>query len=252
MSMHRRDRISRVDAERLLDTGIGGPEALEALLAAAAPSPASGELAGEHAALTQFRAGHLATVPSRRRTALFKSVLANLAAAKVALAATAAAAATGGIALAASTGNLPGTSQGAAHAHQPAPVAVSESAEHGAAPAGETESAEPSASEAARPSTTPSPSLNGLCKAFQAGATDNPGKALDNPAFSVLVAKAGGKDQVADFCVTRVGPAPTHPAGAPTTHPTGRPASHPGAHPTHPTGAPATHPSGAPTPPERP
>src|SRR5919197_1922250 len=127
MSTHR-DRISRVDAERLLDTGIGGPEALEALLAAAAPSAVPGELAGERAALAEFRAAHLANVPTRRRSALLKSVLANLAAAKVVLAATAAAAATGSVALVAATGNLPGTAQGGGHANQHAPIAASSSA----------------------------------------------------------------------------------------------------------------------------
>ena len=248
MSMHRRDRISRVEAERLLDTGAGGSAPLAALLAAATPRSASSEITGEHAALTEFRAAHLATVPSRRRPAMLKSALANLAAAKVVFAAAAAAAATGGIAVAAATGNLPGTAQGPGHAQQPGPAAASNSTTHRGAPPSSEPATEASHSQATHPSATPSPSLRGLCRAFQAGATDNPGKALQNPAFSVLVATAGGKDNVAAYCVTLIGSARTHPAGPPTTHPTGAPITHPtGAPTTHPTGAPITHPGGPPT-----
>lgn len=179
---------------------------------------------------------------------MLKTAFANLIAAKIAAATAVAAAAAGGVALAAATGNLPGPLQHAAHAAFNAPAA---NPTHPAP----SESDDPSESAPASPATessdeasgrpsdagTPSPSLNGLCKAFQAGATSNPGKALNNPAFSVLVATAGGKDNVAAYCVTLVGPAPTHP-GAPSTHPNGPRSSHPA----HPTGAPLTHPAGPP------
>ena len=46
----------------------------------------------------------------------------------------------------------------------------------------------------------PSPSLVGLCRAYAAGVADNPGKALDNPAFGALIAAARGKANVEAFC----------------------------------------------------
>ena len=42
------------------------------------------------------------------------------------------------------------------------------------------------------PHGTPNPNLNGLCHAWLAGAGAEHGKARTNPAFSVLVATAGG------------------------------------------------------------
>jgi hypothetical protein len=110
------------------------------------------------------------------------------------------------------------------------------------APGSESDSGEPESDSAG----TPTPSLQGLCTAYQAGATSNPGKAIDNPAFSVLVAAAGGTDKVADYCDELIGPRPTHPAGPPTdvipSHPTGAPdVSHPApshSTPSHPTGRP--------------
>jgi hypothetical protein len=238
--------MSRAEAERLLDSGAGGPHGLSDLIAAAAPPVAPGELPGERAALANFRAAHLTPVSSRRRIPLLKTAFANLVAAKIAAATAVAAAAAGGVALAAATGNLPGPLQHAAHAAFNAPAAQpSHPAPSGSDDPSEAAPSSPEAEASGRPSDagTPSPSLTGLCKAFQAGATDNPGKALTNPAFSVLVATAGGKDNVAAYCVTLVGPAPTHPGGAPSTHPS----SHRSSHPTHPAGAPRSHPAGPPS-----
>jgi hypothetical protein len=95
----------------------------------------------------------------------------------------------------------------------------------------------------------------GLCTAYDAGVAGSHGKALDNPAFSVLITAAGGKDQVAGFCATILASAhPTrhpansdHPSG-PSTHPNGPPSTHPNGPPsTHPNGPPSTHPSGPPS-----
>lgn len=92
---------------------------------------------------------------------------------------------------------------------------------------------------------SPSPSLVGLCRAFTAGATDNKGHAIDNPAFGALVSAAGGVDKVAGFCETLLA---TQGADTPSGHPTGRPTV---------TGPPANvpdhastgHPTGPPSPP---
>jgi hypothetical protein len=64
------------------------------------------------------------------------------------------------------------------------------------------------------PSATPSPSLHGLCVAYQAGAMD---KAAENSAFAALRSAAGGADNVDAYCVALIGPSshpvkPTHPA----------------------------------------
>ncbi|MGF7237669.1 MAG: hypothetical protein ACQSGP_22310, partial [Frankia sp.] len=105
-------------------------------------------------------------------------------------------------------------------------------------------------SSSAAPTSTPSPSLLGLCHAYTAGVAGNPGKALDNPAFSALTAAAGGRDRIGAYCATVLTTAPgngpvTPAAGHPTTnHPTGKPTSRPASAPlTHPTGKPTTHPT---------
>ena len=68
------------------------------------------------------------------------------------------------------------------------------------------------------PSASPSPSLSGLCRAYQAGAV--PRKAT-NPAFAALSRAAGGAAGVDTYCVDLIGPAarPTHPTrvASPTT-----------------------------------
>jgi hypothetical protein len=186
---------------------------------------------------------------------MLKPAIAQLIATKFLATAAVAAAATGGVALAAATGNLPGPLQGAAHAGFGAPDSHPSQADATDEPSDST--SDPTDTDAPTeagdstkssvPTTTPSPSLRGLCRAYQAGAASTPGKVLSNPAFSVLVVAAGEADSVDAYCATLIGPPRTHPTGAQATHPTGPPATHPtGAPATHPTGAPATHPTGAP------
>jgi hypothetical protein len=152
-------------------------------------------------------------------------------AAAVALAGAAAVAA-GGVVLAAETGGWPNAPvylvappAAAAATHQPSrhpePSDSSEPADPTSSEAPPSSPAEPSesGSESGTSEATPTPSLTGLCKAYQAGATSNPGKALENPAFSVLVSTAGGVDSVATYCTTLVGPATTRPSHAQPTHP---------------------------------
>ena len=54
--------------------------------------------------------------------------------------------------------------------------------------AGKSASSSAGGQSANHPAATPSPSLRGLCQAYTAHAADNPGKALDNPAFAALIA----------------------------------------------------------------
>lgn len=249
-------RITRAEAERLLDSGRGS-EPVAAVMSAASRPAGPGEVPGESAALQYYRAAQLSRVPRPRRLSVLKTVLADAVAAKLVLGAAVAAAATGGIAVAAATGNLPGgthhhqqhaavglTSHANARHHgQQAPIPQpTASATASSSVASTSAASAPTASGSA--AATPSPSLHGLCTAFRAGATDNPGKALENPAFSALVAAAGGTDNVGAYCDSLLGPAPTHPAGTPSTHPgRGKPSTHPGGKPsTHPGGRPSTHP----------
>jgi hypothetical protein len=230
MSIHRSRRIGPFTAQRLLRGETAGPDRLAELLAAATAPVACDELADEVAAVTAFREAHLAPVLQLRRQSVIKTALAKLLTLKVAAAALTVTAA-GGVALAASTGNLPASSDGAAQTARPTPTGST----------GTHHTDKPAAARDGHHNASPSPSLVGLCHAYQAGAGDNPGKALDNPAFSHLITVAGGKDKVAAYCTDLVKTRPSksqasHPAGAPATHPTATP-------PTHPAGAPTAHPT---------
>ncbi|MCW2861239.1 MAG: hypothetical protein JWP48_2947 [Actinoallomurus sp.] len=230
MSIHRSRRIGPFTAQRLLRGETTGPDRLAELLATAVAPVARDGLVGEEAAISAFRDAHLAPAPQLRRQSVIKTALAKLLTIKVAAAALTATAA-GGVALAAGTGHLPESVGGAAPTAQPAPT-------HGT---GTHHTAKASAPRGGHSSAAPSPSLVGLCHAYRAGAGDNPGKALDNPAFTHLISVAGGKDKVVAYCTGLLKAHPgkaraSHPAGAPSTHPTA-------ASPTHPTSAPSTHPT---------
>jgi hypothetical protein len=240
-SYHRTGAIDRRTAERMLDRARAGRPAggdpLVDLLALAAAPAGRDELAGESAALAAFRAARLAPANRPRRQSMIKTTLAKALTLKAAavLAATAA----GGVALAASTGALPNP--------------LSETTQHAPSAAGHV-SGRPSVAGSHRggpdgSDASPSPSLVGLCHAYLAGAGSDHGKALENPAFSVLITTAGGKDKVDAFCtalLASAGPskdAKDHPTGASTPHPTGAPESRGNdGQLNHPTGAPASRP----------
>ncbi len=275
MSKNRRSKITDAAAEQLLSgQGEIGPAALRQVFAAAAGSATPDELAGEQAALAHFRAAHLSPVGTARRRSLLKTAAAKLLAAKVVIGAGFAAAATGGVAVAAATHHLPGPLQHEAHA---APSGNASKSDHPSGSASTHSSNKPTTSPGApgqggehssgpathTPHATPSPSLRGLCTAYNAGVATNPGKALNNPAFTALITAAGGKDNVAAYCVTVLASAhpsgkpsasdhpsdsdhptaPNHPTEAPSTHPSGPPSTHPSAPATHPSGPPSTSPT---------
>lgn len=243
MSRHRH-RIDRDTAERLLSGAAVHPghhhDRLARLIAAAGAPPDSGETPGDQAAMDAFRAARLDLAHSPRRPSVIETALAKLLTLKIAAAAVVAATATGGVALAASTGVLPN------------PLG------------GDTPRVEQSQHPTGRPSTTtgqqdaagtPSPSLIGLCRAYAAGAGDNDGKALENPAFEALIAAAGDRDKVDRYCDTAL-TADTHgrPAGTPATErrPGGgtAPDSSPGGTPPAPGTVPSTMPTRAPATPD--
>jgi hypothetical protein len=249
-----RQRIDAITAEKLISGARAGAptgsDQLADLLAAAANPARRAELTGEEAAVMAFRRARVTTAPESRRRSMLKSALAKVATAKAAI--VLAAVGGGGVALAAGSGHLPGVGTSDHHTTgRPATSvttsdhAAASAAEHGSSSAAaENHSATPRASHA--PSGSPSPNLRGLCTAFNAGAGDNPGKALENPAFTVLINTAGDKNTVAAFCATLLntpaGKSSTHPGEASDNHPSPHPTDAPSSHPSRPDSTPS-HPS---------
>jgi hypothetical protein len=234
MSTNRRRRLTRTTAGQLLRgrpaSELADGDVLASLLMAAAAPAHDCELAGEAEALTAFRQAHLSPATQPRRPLM--SATTKLLAVKAALAAMGITG--GGVALAAASGHLPsqlgGSPAAASSARASASATVTPSA---------------SGSPASNPTASPSPSLRGLCQAYSAGTGSNPGKALDNPAFTALITAAGGKQEVAAFCTSLMA---ARPGQAPTAHPTGKPSSLPTqAQTAPPRGKPTTTPTGRPT-----
>lgn len=120
MNTRHSTRISRSAAELLLDGHAGSdPDQLASVLAAAAAPARDSELAGEQMAVAAFEANHLVPVATPQK--VHKTMLAKLLTAKVILTSMAALG-TGGVALAASTGALPGTGSATVNTSQPAAV----------------------------------------------------------------------------------------------------------------------------------
>lgn len=234
-------RIDPVAAEHLMRgarSGSPDPEPLAHLLAAAAAPARQDELAGEEAAVAAFQRARLALAPDPRRRFMLRSVLV-----KAAVAASVAVVGGGGVALAASTGRLHTTHSPDHHAlARPATSATAtpRPSRHAARPATTSTHRTRTASHDPEPSGSPSPNLRGLCRAFRAHAGDNPGKSLDNRAFTVLIRKAGGRDKVAAYCdallATRTAKPSARRSDA-STHPTSHP-THSKSTPSHP--APST------------
>jgi hypothetical protein len=249
MNTHKPGRIDHRTAEQLLDRGPSGIPGVHppvtALLVAAAVPGLPHELAREQATMAAFRTAGLHPIPQPRRCSVIRTAVAKVLTVKVlAVLATTTA---GGVALAATTGAVPNPLA------QAAPSASSglSAADPSATRSGGADSPEAKASkdakvgaDASTDSKAPSPSLVGLCHAYGAGNKADHGKALENPAFAVLLTKAGGKDQVEGFCrATLAKPAPSNSPASngkkpdkdrPTDTPTGRGSGKPAAHPAKP------------------
>jgi hypothetical protein len=215
----RRRTINGRRAERLLRDAASGsptdPDPLARLLAiAAAPAP-KGEPAAEKAALAAFRTARQAPAPAKKP--MVESGLAWLLTAK-AVGVVFATTAVGGVALAAGTGALPGQQR----ADRSPAGTPGESR-----PAG-TPSRSSGGTVGPVPSPSPSASLAGLCRAYERSDRNNErDKALDNPAFAMLITAAGGENKVSGYCATllttpskRPEPTPKVKANKPTRHPT--------------------------------
>jgi hypothetical protein len=217
------------------------PQPVAEVLAALTAGPASDELAGEAAALAEFR--NRVGVPAaasrsrHRRHPLLTSLLSARAAA-----AAAAALSLGGLATAAYAGALPAPAQQFAH-HTIGAPAAGDSQTAGTHPSATGTPAGPDAA---------GPAAFGLCTAYAHAKTH--GNAQQKAvAFRNLAAAAGGAGNIATYCAAVPHPGASsshtsHPTGPPTSHPTGPPTSHPTGPPTsHPTGPPTSHPTGPPT-----
>lgn len=193
-------RLTRTAAERLLDGGDGPADLRQLLDAAAGPGTAS-EHAGEAAALAAFvDAPRTAALPSHppRSPSMLSTALSKILAAKAIAVIAVAAAATGGVALAAQSTGAP-ENQPAAGVHGTSGARSSVPSEPG--PQDGSGGSAGTAEQTGEPSgSTAEPSLAGLCHAWAAGATDNPGKAVESPAFAALVAAAGDPDAVPAYC----------------------------------------------------
>jgi MgtE intracellular N domain len=232
-------RISRKAAEQLLDgaaeRGQGteaGPDQLVSVLAAAAAPGHDDELAGEQMAVAAFEANHLASVANFRREQMIKSPLAKILTVKV-LASVLVVGASGGVALAASTGTFSSSGSGSGPAYGGSSVAApvtppaggfipspsdSGSASASASPSGDTQ--QPAASSPASDSSSPASipqTAAGLCNALAGDAAGTSGsltkaaqqqalaggsvsEALQSPEFSSLVSTAQSAANVPDYC----------------------------------------------------
>jgi hypothetical protein len=203
------------------------------MLAAACP-PADLAPDGEERAVAAFRAvAHPDSVPTLGGIPFMTRITRKVAAVPAAvLAAAGMVVAGGGLAVAASQGavHVPFTGHDNRPSDAPSATATVNPGISGTAkPSDDATDASPSGSS---PSATPSPSLEGLCVAFQAGAME---KAATNPAFTALQNAASGADKVDAYCVNLIG-APTHPASP--THPAKPTEAATPTHPVEPTSVP--------------
>jgi hypothetical protein len=262
---HHTPRRNPAHLDRILEGQSTTPDPLNQFVSALRAPGHHTETAGLDAALTAFAdpASAANSPMTQRRPSMLKSLAGKVLAAKV-IAITASAAAVGGVAYAASTGNLPAPLEhsshaaAAAHTHVPTAVPADPSTSDKAAKSPNSAAsskaslATRSASATAKHhSASPSPSLVGLCHAWLARPAGS-GKADESPAFTYLINTAGGKSSVTSWC-TKLLASGQHPAqgnkpsdnpgngnGKPSSHPTGKPSAHP-------TGQPSSHPTGRPT-----
>ncbi|MBM0234601.1 hypothetical protein JNW91_23905, partial [Micromonospora sp. STR1_7] len=187
------DQMDRETAERLLGAGpldpSAGPRPVVLLLAAVRTAPRPGELAGEDLAVRGFRRAQVTPAAPRRPHTLawFGGRTAVTALALTAV---------GGVALAAATGTTPRPPQ------PPAPTAPASTDAPAASPLVTDSRPIPTTPATSRPvpPTSNAAGLPGLCRAYRAATRENPGRALDSPAFSALITAAGGRQHVTTYC----------------------------------------------------
>jgi hypothetical protein len=227
------------------DLPAGSPPELQPLsevLAALRAEPAGEELAGEHAALAEFRSRVGVPVPISRSRHRRHPLLTSLLSGKAAAAAAAAISLAGVATTAAFAGALPAPAQQFAH-HMIGAPAADHSQPTGTHPTATATPVGPNAT---------GPAAFGLCTAYAHAKAHGTSK-QQATAFRNLAAAAGGAANIAAYCAAVPHPGASsshtpHPTGPPSSHPNGQPSSHPTGPPTsHPTGPPTSHPTGPPT-----
>lgn len=205
------------DLDQLLDGHSASTDVLTRLITAARTTGAPADRSGLIDALAAFAApSSLSAIVAAPHRSLLKAAVAKIGRAKLLLLSGAVVAATGGIAVAASTGSLPNPLPGTAHTTQPtdgltqAGTNLPSGPSHSQPTTGDITItlSTPSPSESRE---SPSPSLAGLCRSWLARPHVN-GKADSSAAFTVLVTTAGGQDSVDAYCTTLLGAAPTQPS----------------------------------------
>jgi len=208
------------------------------VLAALTAGPTSDELAGEAAALAEFRSRVGVPVPASQPRHRRHPLLTSLLSARAAAVAAVAGLSLGGFATAAFAGALPAPAQQFAHHAFGAPAA------HGDRPG-----THPGATGRPVGPDATGPAAFGLCNAW-AHAKAHGNSSQRAVAFHNLADAAGGASNVAAYCAAVPHPGAssshTHPGGPPASHGNGPPASHrngpPTPHPTpHATGKPSSH-----------
>ena len=218
MTTRRNSPLTRKQAEAVLKAddrpayADNASEHVRRVLAAASATGAPIEADREATALAAFRtrgAGVTASTRSRRAAAKTRFFTSRVIAVFVA-----GGVATGGVAYAASTGHLPGTSThpGVSTSRPDAPASSnvhgrSPSGSSAAGSSGATTGGSVAASSIGSPTgpagsgtASADPAFIGLCTAYESGVAASKGKALSNPAFSALINAAGGLPNVDAYC----------------------------------------------------
>jgi hypothetical protein len=177
------------------------PPRLAQLITAARAPARPVELAGEEPVAAAFRAA-LTAPPPRRMFARLLAV--KIAAGGLVLAA-------GGYAVAAAAGAVPGPSF--RPAPTPAPVVTSAPAPPPGASVAATPTPTPSPTGPSAPVPRPAEAYTGLCRAYLNAPVAQAARLLDTPPMRDLVAAAGGRDGVREFCADAT--APPAPSGGP-------------------------------------
>jgi len=236
-------RLSRRDAERLLDAPAAHDSALGRALTRAGGPARAGELAREDATVAAFHQARLSPPPAVRKGFVSPRRLGSRAAVHAVVATAAVVAlASGSFALAGSLdlpalpgqaddratestagrtstgagGTVTDPSTGTSTSDGGDPSSTSGPGSTGPTRSGGTTSGHTSPSGTG---TTPRPDLKGLCKAFQATERGDHGASLDSAAFAVLAEAAGSAD-VATFCVSLIGEPTVTPTRPTPTRPT--------------------------------
>lgn len=196
MSTH--DRIDRETAERMLGGTPADRNPVAEVLAAAAAAPHRGELSGEGAAVTAFRAARVDGAAQARRGPRLRGLL-SLRAAMLA-----AGVAVGGAGLVTVAATFPFGPPGGDSGPGGRPGAAATGISAGPASKSSRPQKGPVTQGSGSPWAMPGPEAVGLCRAYHANGNGQ-GKALDSPAFRGLVKAAGGKDRVPAYCAQVLG-----------------------------------------------